>query len=166
VSCNLGLAVCDLHILGAPVGQPEANALLYDADCGFCRWVIGQILRWDRRGRLVPVQIQSATGERLLADVPEDERLESWHLVGEDGRLRSAGAAFAPLLRVLPAGRLLAWLPEKFPRAATWGYRYVAGRRQTVSRFVPRHAKVSADARIRAREGDVAPPVVSGRCLR
>jgi predicted DCC family thiol-disulfide oxidoreductase YuxK len=134
------------------VGGPEQIALLYDADCGFCRWMIGQILRWDRPGRIVPVQIQSATGERFLRGVPESERLESWHLVGADARVRSGGTAFAPLLRALPGGWLLAWLPAGSPRAARAAYRLVARHRSVASRFVPRRGKASADARIQARQ--------------
>ena len=28
--------------------------VLYDADCGFCRWAIDKLLVWDRAGRLAP----------------------------------------------------------------------------------------------------------------
>ena len=32
--------------------------LLYDADCGFCRWAIDKLLAWDRAGRLRPAALQ------------------------------------------------------------------------------------------------------------
>ncbi len=54
--------------------------ILFDSDCGFCRWTLGWILRWDRRRRLVPIEIQAAAAEPLLAELPEAERLRSWHL--------------------------------------------------------------------------------------
>ena len=37
--------------------------------------------------------------------MPEEQRLASWHLVEEDGAVRSAGAAFPPLFRLLPRRR-------------------------------------------------------------
>src|SRR6266511_3844035 len=66
----------------------------YDRDCGFCRWGTGKRLAWERRGC----------------------RLASWHVLGPDGRVRSAGRAVAPLLRLLPAGAPLAALADAFPR--------------------------------------------------
>ena len=60
--------------------------VLYDSDCGFCRWALAQVLRWDRAQRLRPVPIESDEGNALLTGVPLDERLESWHLVLGDGR--------------------------------------------------------------------------------
>ena len=45
----------------------------------------------------------------------------SWHLVGDDGVPWSAGAAIAPLLRLLPGGRAPAALVARVPRAAEAG---------------------------------------------
>ena len=73
--------------------------LLYDRDCGFCRWCLGKLLAWDRPGSLRPVALQSEEAERLLTGMPEEERLASWHLVDDDGTVRSAGAAFPGLFR-------------------------------------------------------------------
>jgi predicted DCC family thiol-disulfide oxidoreductase YuxK len=84
--------------------------LLYDRDCGFCRWCLGKVLAWDRRGSIRPVAIQSEEADRLLTGVPEQERLASWHLVDESGTVRSAGAAFPELFRLLPAAAPLAAL--------------------------------------------------------
>ena len=84
--------------------------LLYDADCGFCRWSLGWVLRWDREQRLDPVALQDPRSDRLLASVPAAERMRSWHLVDADGTVQSAGAAAPPLLRMLPAGAPVAWV--------------------------------------------------------
>src|SRR3954452_12761420 len=104
------------------------HALLYDADCGFCKWCLHVILRWDRHRRLRPVAIQSAEGASLLADLSEAERLGSWHLVTPD-TVVSAGAAAAPLARLLPGGRPLAALFDAFPGATERAYRWVADHR-------------------------------------
>ena len=96
------------------------------------------ILRWDRRHRLRPVEIQGSEGERLLAGLSEHDRLASWHLVGVDGHVRSGGAAAAPLARLLPGGRPLAALFETFPGATDRAYRWVAEHRGAFGRLFSR----------------------------
>ena len=113
--------------------EPQ-RAVLYDEDCAFCRWSLDKILAWDRRRRLRPVAIQSEEGQRLLADVPESERLDSWHLVLPSGQVRSAGAAAAPLAELLPAGRPLAFLCRTFPGLTDRAYRRVAANRNRFAR--------------------------------
>ncbi|MFN2616313.1 MAG: thiol-disulfide oxidoreductase DCC family protein [Thermoleophilaceae bacterium] len=128
----------------------RSDPILYDADCGFCRWSLGVVLAWDRRGALRPVALQDPEADELLGDVPAAERMESWHLVTADG-LASAGAAAAPLLRRLPGGRPLAALAARFPRATERGYRWIADNRSAFSRAVPRRAISRADRRIARR---------------
>ncbi len=112
------------------------NVVLYDADCGFCKWSLGKILAWDRAPRLRAVAIQSDEGERLLARLDPETRLDSWHLLTSDGRLFSAGAAAEPLARLLPGGRPLAALFHVFPRLTERGYRYVADHRDRWARLL------------------------------
>jgi predicted DCC family thiol-disulfide oxidoreductase YuxK len=135
----------------APGGGAVRHAILYDRDCGFCRWSLGVVLRWDRGRRLWPVALQEPPAGRLLAGMPEEERMASWHLVAPGGEVASAGAAFAPLLRLLPGGGPLAALAHRFPGAAESGYRWVAGRRGVLGRMVPRRTAERADARIAER---------------
>ena len=96
------------------------------------------ILRWDRHRRLRAVAIQSDEGGRLLAGMSEEERLASWHLAGADGSVVSAGAAAAPLARLLPGGRPLAALFDAFPDATERAYRWVAAHRATLGRVFSR----------------------------
>lgn len=116
----------------------EQRAVLYDADCGFCRWSLDKILAWDRRKRLRPVAIQSAEGERLLqaGGVPEALRLDSWHIVLPDGETRSAGAGLPFAFEVLPGGGPIAWFTRAFPGVAERGYRLVAGNRTRLARLL------------------------------
>lgn len=125
--------------------------VLYDRDCGFCRWALAKLLAWDRRGRLRPVALQDPEAGRLLSGMPERERMDSWHLVGPEGELRSAGAAFEPLLRELPAGRPLAALAARAPDLTERGYRLVSGNRTPIGRRLTAGAKRRADRRIAAR---------------
>jgi predicted DCC family thiol-disulfide oxidoreductase YuxK len=118
----------------------EWPILLYDDDCGFCRWSVGRIVRWDRGGVLRVVPIRGSEGERLLADLTEPQRLASWHLVLSNGRRFSAGQVVAPLLRLLPAGRFMAWIPSAFPRFSETVYRSVARNRDRLGRWLGEQA--------------------------
>jgi predicted DCC family thiol-disulfide oxidoreductase YuxK len=127
------------------------STVLYDGNCGFCRWCLAKVLAWDRHSHLGCVPIQSPEGQRLLVDVPEKERLASWHLVGAAGEVSSAGAAFPPLLRELPGGRPLASAAARTPRLVDRAYRWVAGHRDVFGRMVSTGAARRANARISAR---------------
>ena len=76
--------------------------------------------------------------------------MASWHLVS-DGDVSSGGAAFAPLGRLLPGGRPLAALADRFPRAAERAYRLVADHRTGLGRLVTRGATGRARRRIESR---------------
>jgi predicted DCC family thiol-disulfide oxidoreductase YuxK len=125
--------------------------LLYDRDCGFCRWCLSKVLALDRRRALRPVALQSEEARRLLAEMPESERMASWHLVDASGDARSAGAAFLSLFRLLPGGRPLAALAARAPRLTDRGYRWVAGNRSRFGKLVTEGAKRRADRRIAER---------------
>jgi predicted DCC family thiol-disulfide oxidoreductase YuxK len=130
------------------LGQMATVTLLYDRDCGFCRWCLGKVLAWDRRRLIRPVTIQSEEADRLLSGMPEEKRLASWHLVDGDGSVRSAGAAFPGLFRLLPGGAPLAGLTSRAPRATDRAYRWVAGNRSRWGKLVTDGAKRRADRRI------------------
>jgi predicted DCC family thiol-disulfide oxidoreductase YuxK len=113
-----------------------STRIVYDRDCGFCRWSLRKVLAWDRRDQLTPLALQDADAERLLASIPERERFESWHLIEPDGSVYSAGDAVAPLLRLLPGGRPLAALASAFPRLTNRAYFLIARNRSTLGRLV------------------------------
>jgi predicted DCC family thiol-disulfide oxidoreductase YuxK len=124
----------------------ERPRLYYDHDCGFCRWTLAWVLRWDRRHRLRPVPIESPEGDRDLGDLGE-ARLESWHLV-RDGRRWSGGRGVAPLLEELPGGRALAPIARRLEWLLVPAYRWVAEHRTALSKLVPAWSKRRADARL------------------
>jgi predicted DCC family thiol-disulfide oxidoreductase YuxK len=127
------------------------TTLLYDSDCGFCRWALGKVLAWDRRGAVRPAKLTSEEADRLLGDMPAERRMSSWHLVDADGAVHSAGAGFPPLLRLLPGGSPLAGLAARAPRATERAYRFVAGNRSLWGKLVTDGAKRRADLRIQER---------------
>ncbi|MFN3284836.1 MAG: thiol-disulfide oxidoreductase DCC family protein [bacterium] len=114
----------------------EAYVLLYDADCGFCRWAVGRVLRWDRGGQVRPCALQDPEATRWLAGLPQEVRMASWHLVDPQGRVASGGRAVAPLLRLLPFGAPLAALAHAFPGMVDAAYRWVARHRSKLGRLV------------------------------
>ena len=125
-------------------------SILYDADCGFCRWSLAQLLRLDRRNRLRPVPLQQLEADTLLSGMSRDEQMASWHLV-DDGRVYSGGAALAPLLRLLPGGRPFAAALAALPAAVgDVAYRTVAGRRSSLGRLIPAASAARARQRIEA----------------
>jgi predicted DCC family thiol-disulfide oxidoreductase YuxK len=112
----------------------DRHVVLFDEDCGFCRWSLDRLLRWDRRGRLRVAPIQGQEADLLLADLDAAARLASWHLITPQGRRYSGGAAVAPLARLLPAGAAVALLAETFPRTTDRLYRWVARHRDMLGR--------------------------------
>jgi predicted DCC family thiol-disulfide oxidoreductase YuxK len=128
-----------------------APTVIYDSDCGFCRWCLAKILAWDRRGVLRPLKLQSPEAERLLPGMTEEERMASWHFLDRDGRVRSAGAAFPGLLRELPGGRPLAAVAGRAPRMVDRAYRLVAGHRDSFGPWVTASAARRANERIATR---------------
>lgn len=126
--------------------------VLYDADCGVCKWLLSILLRWDRAACLRPIALQRPEAGDLLANLEPARRTASWHLISPAGLRRSGGAAIPPLLRLLPGGRLPAAVFARFPDLTDRGYRWVAEHRSQLSRLIPSRAKVRASERVRERE--------------
>jgi predicted DCC family thiol-disulfide oxidoreductase YuxK len=129
-------------------------AILYDADCGLCKWLLSALLRWDRAALLHPVALQRSEAEDLLPELALPERMASWHLISPTGERYSGGAALPRLLRLLPAGRLPAAGFARFPGLTDHGYRWVAEHRSQLSKWVPSSAKQRASRRVYQREQD------------
>lgn len=115
-------------------------ALVFDADCGFCRWALAKVLAWDRRAAIRPVPLQNEEADRLLARLDPGARMASWHLVTPDGRVRSGGDAVAPLARLLPWGAPIAGLAELLPGPTRALYGAVARNRHRLGRALGRQA--------------------------
>ena len=125
--------------------------MLYDRDCGLCRWTLGQFLRWDRGQRLEPLALQDPRADELLGPMDEEKKMGSWHLVTPDGRVHSAGAGFPELFRRLPGGSPLGSLSSRLPGLSERAYRLVAENRSLIGKRLPARWKQSADARIAER---------------
>jgi predicted DCC family thiol-disulfide oxidoreductase YuxK len=134
-----------------PESEPATHTVVYDGDCGFCRWSLGWVLRWDRHRCLRPLALGTPEADRLLAGIPPARRAESWHLIDPEGAVRSAGAAAPELLRLLPGGRPLATLLARLPRPTERAYRWVADHRSALGRRIGDGARARADRLIASR---------------
>ena len=109
--------------------------VLYDEGCGFCTQIAAALAR---RPGIAVTPIGSESGATLLRDLTEAERYASVHVVDPAGRRRSAGAALAPLLSVLPGGWPFAAILYAFPQLAELGYRTVSQHRALWGRILAR----------------------------
>jgi predicted DCC family thiol-disulfide oxidoreductase YuxK len=141
-----------------PPVSPDRWTLLYDGERGLCKWILVGILRWDRHRRLGPLALQSDQAEALLGDLSPDQRLASWHLISPEGNRTSAGAALAPLLRLLPGGGVPARTVSLLPRFTGRAYGWVASHRVQLSRAVPGALKRRAGERVVRAEGERVRP--------
>ena len=128
--------------------------ILYDADCGFCRWSADKILAWDLHHRLRPVALQDPEADGLLSSIERERRMASWHLVTPDGRIFSAGAAVPELMRLLPGGFPAAFIAGLAPRPTEMAYRLVSNHRgQLASLIGPKRRAVDPKRRRLGDEG-------------
>lgn len=118
---------------GDPPGRGDRLLVLFDANCGFCLSGRDLLRRWDRGRRLTDDLIQRHA-DGLLADLPEEQRLASWHVVHPDGRRESAGDALRAVLERLPGAAPAAWLARRLPGPTDRAYRWMAGHRTAISR--------------------------------
>lgn len=121
--------------------SPERAWLLYDADCGLCKFVVARVLELDRARRLRPVALQDPRAAGLLPGLDAEERLRSFHLVDSSGAVHSAGDGLAELVPLL----------RRFPRLSSRLYWLVAGNRDRLGKLIPGFARRQADRRIVSR---------------
>ena len=139
---------------------PPRTLVLVDTDCAFCLWAASLLLSLDTRRRLVTAPIR-AQREGVLRGVPEARVLTSWHVLTPSGRVLSAGAALAAVLRVLPGLAVLGHLLSHSPCVAEACYRLVAIRRASLARLLPQRWKDVGRRRVEERmwSGDGPAPV-------
>ena len=114
----------------------QDHVLLYDADCGFCRWSLDKLLARDRDRRIRPVPLQSAEADTLLPGMDREQKMASWHLVDPDGTVYSAGDAVAPIMELLPKGKAVATAAKVSPALTGVAYRMVARNRTRFGRLL------------------------------
>lgn len=112
--------------------------VVYDEDCGACRWTAERLRRWDPAGNLAFESIQRA-GD-LLAAVPPEDRLDAMHAITRDGRVFTAGAAVPVIVRELPAGAPVGALAARLPGLTERLYRAAADHRTQIGHWLGQEA--------------------------
>lgn len=130
--------MADVALEARPAGD-RAVTVLYDRDCGLCQATVRHLRRWDRRGRLVMLALQSASasGDPAIRTAASESPLESaLHVVAADGRVLAGGDAALAIVHELPGGRVLD--PWRGVAPFRWvvgaGYDAVAGHRHEIGR--------------------------------
>jgi predicted DCC family thiol-disulfide oxidoreductase YuxK len=124
--------------------------VLYDAECGFCRWATAWALRLDDRHQLLAAPIQSPLGSELLADLGPVDRLGAAHVITDDGRRFSGGAAAAEVLSAIDRTGVSARLARGLPRTTDRIYGAVATRRKALGHLVGERSRQRADRLLEA----------------
>jgi predicted DCC family thiol-disulfide oxidoreductase YuxK len=137
------------------------KTLLYDRDCGFCRTILGAILMRDHEAEIRPVALQDALAADLLPDMSEEDRFASFHVVDDEGLIRSGGEALPPLFAGLASTRPLGHALGAVQPATNALYRVIAANRSRIGPLVPESWKRRADATIRRREGKLGGDVLA-----
>jgi predicted DCC family thiol-disulfide oxidoreductase YuxK len=91
-------------------GLGRAYTVVYDGDCRVCTRLAGVLRKWDRKERLEVVSSQQQGVMARFPWIPPRAYAEALQLVAADGTTWQGAAAIEELLRVLPRGRLIAWV--------------------------------------------------------
>ncbi len=94
--------------VGAP-GRPYT--VIYDGHCKVCGRMVEALAKWDKNRELEIIPSQAPGVRARFPWIPARSYVESVQVVRtSDGRTWQAAAALEQLLKVLPKGRLIAWL--------------------------------------------------------
>lgn len=108
--------------------------LVYDGQCQLCWNAKEVIVGLSRSGALTPVPFGDPRVSTLLPGFEASRAEGNFHLVWEDGRVKSGSEAIPDVLRLLPGGAGPAWLVEHVP-----GFGWVNGwLYRIISKYRPR----------------------------
>jgi hypothetical protein len=112
---------------------PQEAIVIYDDDCGFCRWSLALLLNLDR-GALRPLPLGTAEADYLLHDLSTEERNASWHVVIDPPGPDQLSFDAAPArFSAAAASRSSPPASRARPNAATAGWRSIGASSATSS---------------------------------
>lgn len=91
-----------VDVLPSPADRPTADVVVYDGNCGFCRYQMNRLSRWDTGGRLSYVSLHAAEVYTRWPDLDPDQLLQEICVITRDGRRLFGAAAFKYLSTRLP----------------------------------------------------------------
>jgi predicted DCC family thiol-disulfide oxidoreductase YuxK len=114
-----------------PDAAPDADVVIYDGNCGFCRNQVQRLARWDRAGKLAFLSLHDPRVAARYPDLDRDTLLRQMYVVDRRGKRHGGAAALRYLSRRLPRLWFLA-PPLHIPGTLAlwqWLYNQVARRR-------------------------------------
>lgn len=117
-----------------PDQNPEADVLIFDGQCNFCRSQVERVHRWDS-GKLAYLSMHDSRVGDICPELSSEQLMEQMWLVTSDHRKYGGADAARILSRRLPQ---LWWLfpllhiPFTMP-LWRWIYRKIAARRYRIS---------------------------------
>lgn len=70
----------------SPTDRPDADVVLYDGRCVFCRRQVERLRWWDRHGRLAYLSLHDPAVAERYPDISRERLLEEMCLVDPQGR--------------------------------------------------------------------------------
>ena len=117
--------------LPTPHELPDADVLVYDGQCRFCRSQVERLHRWDGKQRLSFISLHDPFVAESYPDLTHDQLMEQMYVVDSTDRRHAGAEGFRYLTRRLPKLWILAplmHLPFSLP-LWRWGYKQVAKHR-------------------------------------
>jgi predicted DCC family thiol-disulfide oxidoreductase YuxK len=140
------------RVVAPHIPAPLGVTLFYDAGCGVCSWLALRALHAAPHVvRVLPIDSDEA--EPHMSALGDEARWASWHVLGEDGQLRSGGAAAPVLLEQFRHTRTLVALLRATPRVTERLYRLGARTRSYWGRLVPSQSVTRARRELAALTG-------------
>ena len=93
--------------------------LAYDAYCGPCKRFAQIVDVLDKDEKIDFISLTEADQKGLLYKIPSRLRYKSFHLISNNGQVRSGSDALTELIRILPGGKVIFPLINDFP-AGNW----------------------------------------------
>lgn len=111
--------------------RPDADVVIYDGQCNFCRQQVARLHRWDGGKRLAFISLHDPRVAERWPDLPHERLMEEMAIVDQHGGRHWGAEAFRYLTRRLPRLWPLAPLMHIPFSLPLWrfGYRQVAKRR-------------------------------------
>jgi len=94
--------------LPSPQDLPDAEVVIYDGHCSFCKKQVANLYRWDGRGRLAFVSLHDAFVKQNYRDLSHDKMMEQMYLITNDNRRLAGANAFRYITTRLPRLWILA----------------------------------------------------------
>lgn len=115
--------------------RPDADIVIFDGHCVFCRSQVGRLNAWDSGGRLAFVSMHDAAVAERFPSLTMEQMSQQMYVVDRQGRAHGGASALRYLSRRLPRLWWAApWLHIPFSLPIwQWFYRQVAARRYRLS---------------------------------